>query len=216
MQQISVPNESAPSCTGMRPSHPIVVIVVIDLPRAAQGTGTGTPGRRWGVGFGAGRTSTRAATGCPHTPHPTVSLSPKSGDAPVERVDVLAHVGVHLVEAVDLDPGALQAGGDVAPPHEAVRVLERVGVCGCTRARVHSALIFAAPIGILRINENAGGIIAEGPRLSRPARYGDRMPMHEGSHEILFVLFSEVCRGALNREGGESPASLRRNSKCCV
>ena len=38
-----------------------------------------------------------------------------------------------------------------------------------TRARCHSSLECVACIGILHINENAGGIMAEGPRLNRPS-----------------------------------------------
>ena len=37
-----------------------------------------------------------------------------------------------------------------------------------TRAHCHSLLLFVTLIGILHINENEGGIMTEGPRLSRP------------------------------------------------
>ena len=37
-----------------------------------------------------------------------------------------------------------------------------------TRAHCHSLLLFVILIGMLHTNENEGGIMAEGPRLSRP------------------------------------------------
>ena len=43
---------------------------------------------------------------------------------------------------------------------------------GYTRARCHSLLECVASIGILHINENAGGIMTEGPRLSWPVGRG--------------------------------------------
>ena len=38
----------------------------------------------------------------------------------------------------------------------------------CTRARCYSSLLLIFPIGILHMDENGGGRMAEGPRLSRP------------------------------------------------
>ena len=55
---------------------------------------------------------------------------------------------------------------------DAVRGLVCVAeACAQTRAGCHSSLPSGVPIGILHINENASGRMAEGPRLSRPISF---------------------------------------------
>ena len=57
-----------------------------------------------------------------------------------------------------------------------------------TRARGHSLLLFVTLIGIPDINENEGGIMTEGPRLSR---------RHDGVEEVAAVHELHDLRGCV-------------------